>query len=157
MAWPVPPHPGSKIFVTENPSVVTAADLVATASNGGRQIRLLCTVGTPSAREIEAVARLAAAGWQIAVRADFDEAGLAHVDALLRGVPAARPWRMGARDYLASLADANAADQVALRATVLPDTDWDPALRQAMSERGLAAYEETLIDLLLEDLACHDV
>lgn len=157
-AWPTPPHPGIEVFVTENPSVVTAAaDLAATTSCNGRPVRLLCTVGTPSAREIEAIARLAAAGWRVAVRADFDEAGLAHVDALLRGVPTARPWRMGARDYLASLAEAGAATQVTLRDRALPGTPWDPALQHAMSERGLAAYEETLIDCLLEDLTGDDI
>jgi uncharacterized protein (TIGR02679 family) len=151
--WPAPPHPGTEIFVTENPSVVTAAaDLVATALYTGCPIRLLCTVGTPSAREIEAVARLASAGWRVAVRADFDEAGLAHVDAMLKGIPTARPWRMGTQDYLASLADAGPANQVRLRERALPATPWDPDLQRAMSEHGLAAYEETVIDLLLEDL-----
>jgi hypothetical protein len=31
-------------------------------------------------------------------------------------------------------------------------TPWDPALRSAMSERGLAAYEESLIETLLTDV-----
>ncbi|MFR9777050.1 DUF2399 domain-containing protein [Micromonospora sp. MS34] len=66
--------------------------------------RLRCTVGTVG-REIEAVAPLAGAGWQIAVRADFDVARLQHVHALLHGVAGARPWRMGSGDYLASLAE----------------------------------------------------
>jgi uncharacterized protein (TIGR02679 family) len=152
-AWPAPPRPHAPVFVTENPSVVTAAaDLVAASTGQRRPVRLLCTVGTPSAREIDAAARLAAAGWQVAVRADFDLAGLQHVDSMLTGVPGARPWRMGATDYLDSLASTPADDGVRLDGGTLPATPWDPQLGRVMTERGLAAYEESLIDALLEDL-----
>ncbi len=152
-SWPTPPHPNACIYVTENPSVVTAAaDLAETLPVEQPTIRLLCTVGTPSVREIDAIARLAAVGWRVAVRADFDEAGLQHVDAVLRSVTTARPWRMGVADYLASLADTSPADHARLRGRTIPATPWDPQLQHAMSERGLAAYEETLIDLLLDDL-----
>jgi uncharacterized protein (TIGR02679 family) len=151
--WPAPPGPGVSVFVTENPSVVTAAaDAVTALDTAARPIRLLCTVGTPSALEIEAIARLADTGWQIAARADFDQAGLQHVASLLRGVPAARPWRMGAADYLASLATEPADDRIRLRADTLPATPWDPALGLVMRERGVAAFEESLIDVLLADL-----
>jgi hypothetical protein len=85
------------------------------------------------------------------VRADFDEAGLGHVCALLDGVPGSVPWRMGAEDYLKSLASANDAPQ-SLKGSKLPGTPWDPQLRIAMAEKGLAAFEETLLPELLEDL-----
>jgi hypothetical protein len=85
--WPAPATLGEWVFVTENPSVVAAAaDLVrenayqsdgsaaatASSADGELAVRLLCTVGTPSAVEAAAVGRLAAAGWNVAVRADFD-------------------------------------------------------------------------------------
>jgi uncharacterized protein (TIGR02679 family) len=143
-AWPAPPGPDAWVYVTENPSVVGAAANVSGA-------RLLCTVGTPSGLEIGAIARLAARGWRVAARADFDEAGLAHVHAILRAVPDAQPWRMGAGDYLASIAGTPPADRARLRA--VPDTPWDPALQYTMKSHGVAAYEETLIDVLLGDLA----
>jgi uncharacterized protein (TIGR02679 family) len=149
--WPAPPHRGARVYVTENPSVVTAAAELAAADPAAATVRLLCTVGTPSAGEIEAIARLAACGWQLLVRADFDEAGLQHVAALLAGVPSAWPWRMGAVDYEASLAD-TFAQNVPLSGRPLPATPWDPQLQRVMSGRGLAAYEETLIDTLLRDM-----
>jgi len=60
------------VFVTENPSVIAAAATAAgtidgTADDQASPIRLLCTVGTPSAIEAAAIARLAGAGWQVAV------------------------------------------------------------------------------------------
>ncbi|GIF76687.1 DUF2399 domain-containing protein [Asanoa siamensis] len=151
--WPTPTKHGQWIFVTENPSVVTAAaDRLAAQNPPATGLRLLCTVGTPSTLEISAINRLAETGWRIAVRADFDQAGLRHVNALLRGVPASRPWRMAPADYLASLATAPADDRVRLGHDAVPDTPWDPALRAAMDERGQAAYEESLIEALLSDL-----
>ena len=152
-SWPPPPRTDACVYVTENPSVVSAAaDLAATLPTARSTVRLLCTVGTPSGREIDAIARLAASGWQVAVRADFDEAGLQHVDAILRTVPTARPWRMGVADYLTSLAGTSPDDHGRLRSRTVPTTPWDPALQQAMNERGVAAYEETLIEILLDDL-----
>ena len=90
--------------------------------------------------------------WLIAARADFDQAGLQHVAALLKGVPAARPWRMGAADYEASLATTPVDDRTRLRPGALQATPWDPALQHLMEHRGLAAYEESLIETLLVDL-----
>ncbi len=152
-AWNPPPRQGAWVFVTENPSVATAAaDLADTLPAGHEPVRLLCTSGTPSAREISAIARLADAGWNVAVRADFDEAGLNHVTALLTGIPGAVAWRMGAAEYLASLAAAPPGAEVTLGGGPLPTTPWDPRLHAAMADRRLAAYEETLVDDLLHDL-----
>jgi uncharacterized protein (TIGR02679 family) len=132
--------------VTENPSVVSAA---ADLTTNTEAIRLLCTNGTPSDVEIDAIARLAHRGWQIAVRADFDTAGLAHVAATLKAVPHALPWRMGTRDYLESL-------QCAMEDKVLfepvPEAAWDPQLSTTIREHRIAAYEELLLPALLSDL-----
>ncbi|MEU8591608.1 DUF2399 domain-containing protein [Streptomyces sp. NPDC048664] len=87
------------MFVTENPSVTTEA----LALPAGVPVRLLCTVGTPSAVEVPALARLADSGRRIAVRGDFDTAGLALVRAVLDAMPEAEAWRMTADDYTASL------------------------------------------------------
>lgn len=142
--WSPPSSAEQWVFVTENPSVASAAaDLAAS----GASVRLLCTVGTPSATEVAAIARLARAGWRIAVRADFDIAGLAHVKAVLDAIPDALPWRMSADDYKHSLRDA-APELVA----PVPDTPWDTHLADAMRTSGVAAFEETLLDDLLADL-----
>lgn len=144
--WPPPDSSDSWIFVTENPSVASAAaDLAA----GQVRIRLLCTSGTPSIDEISAIARLAHEGWHVAVRADFDAAGLAHVAAILERTPGAVPWRMRAKDYAESLKDVVANETILER---IPDAPWDPPLSALMRERRTAAYEESLLSVLLEDL-----
>jgi uncharacterized protein (TIGR02679 family) len=146
--WPTPEQAGTWVFVTENPSVLAAAaDVVR---NAGTPVRLLCTVGTPSAVENAAVGRLALAGWNAAVRADFDPAGLAHVRALLAAAPTAVPWRMSATDYEFSAAEVGEAGRLGVEPSATP---WAPALAAAMTARGCVAYEEDLLPLLLGDLA----
>lgn len=146
--WPSPDTSDSWVFVTENPSVASAA---ADLSSECTLVRLLCTSGTPSVREITSVARLAAMGWRVAVRADFDEAGLSHVTALLKGVPEAVPWRMGADDYLESVFTARDRDG-SLNAEKVPECVWDSRLADAMRGTGTASFEEALLPRLLEDL-----
>jgi uncharacterized protein (TIGR02679 family) len=142
--WPSSPA-DAWTFVTENPSVASAAaDLAAT----GVPVRLLCMSGTPSALEVAAIARLADAGWQIAVRADFDAAGIAHVASVLRATSSCHTWRMSAGDYEESLGVCTG--KVTL--TQIPDTPWDPALAAAMRSRGLAAFEEAMMPSLMADL-----
>ncbi|MEU8645056.1 DUF2399 domain-containing protein [Streptomyces sp. NPDC048674] len=145
--WPAPRCNDDRwIFLTENPSVAAAAlnDIQST-------VRLLCTMGTPSRTELDAVARLAAAGWRIAVRADFDSAGLALVRAVLAAVPQAVVWRMTAADYSASL-DPAPFEPGALNINGLGETPWDPALAVVMREVARPAYEEAQIEELLDDI-----
>ncbi|MFJ1610409.1 DUF2399 domain-containing protein [Streptomyces sp. NPDC088253] len=146
--WPGPDRgEDSWVFVTENPSVTTAA----LALPEDAPVRLLCTVGTPSALEIGVLARIADSGWRIAVRADFDHAGLQHVRAVLDAVPGARPWRMNAADYADSL-HPSPFEPSALHCDQLGDTPWDPPLADAMRACGRPAYEEGLLGRLLSDL-----
>jgi uncharacterized protein (TIGR02679 family) len=146
ITWAPPPTRGEWAFVTENPSVVAAAaDLMTTP--GTRPLRLVCTVGTPSAVEVLAVGRLAHAGWRTAIRADFDTKGLAHVRALLGASPNAVPWRMGNADYLAS--GPGAPTGLAISPA---DCPWDPDLAAVMTETGAPCFEEALLPDLLHDL-----
>ena len=146
-SWPAPRRALEWIFVTENPSVAAAA---ADAAAKTPDLHVLCTAGTPSHREVAAIAKLAAVGWRVAARADFDEAGLRHVHAILSDVPDAAPWRMSRADYEASLTSNS--DVIPLAVANVIDTPWDPTLAVAMRERGVAAYEETLLPELLGDL-----
>lgn len=149
ISWQPPPKPEAWAFVTENPSVLAAAaDLIAAGHgpSASGAVHLLCTAGTPSDVEAKADAALAEAGWQIAARADFDAAGVAHVRALRAAGPA-HPWRMHAADYL-PLAAAGG-DPVAVSSA---DTPWDAALGEAMATAGVAVYEEDLLADLLADL-----
>lgn len=131
------------VFVTENPSVLSAALDIAGA-------RVICTSGTPSVVEIAALSRLAGAGWELHVRADFDDAGINHVNAILAAASGARPWRMTADDYQAGLTDGAAA--VPLRVERLPATPWNPPLADLMRTEGVAVFEEALLDRLIHDL-----
>ncbi|MFF3276046.1 DUF2399 domain-containing protein [Streptomyces chrestomyceticus] len=145
--WPAPRRSEDRwVFLTENPSVAAAA-----RDGVPGEVRLLCTVGTPSRTELDAVARLAATGWRLAVRADFDGAGLALVRAVLATVPQAEVWRMTAADYTASL-HPTPFESEPLNLEHLGDTPWDPALAAAIRESGRPAYEEALIEELLSDL-----
>lgn len=144
--WPAAPFSGAWIFVTENPSVVSAA---ADLPQRDDTLRLLCTNGTPSDVEIASIGRLAHRGWHIAVRADFDAAGIAHVAAVLKAAPEAVPWRMGARDYLESI-EQPMEERVQL--ADVPEIVWDAELAEVMRAHGVAAYEESLLSALLADL-----
>ncbi|MEV8327682.1 DUF2399 domain-containing protein [Kitasatospora sp. NPDC056731] len=152
ITWEPPPATGEWVFVTENPSVLAAAaNRHALAGATAEAPRVICTAGTPSQLECEAIALLADVGWRIAVRADFDPPGLAHVRALLAAAPDAIPWRMGAADYLAAAPDGtDGADLLRLQDT---DSPWDPGLASAMVKRSVPVYEEDLLPQLLSDIA----
>ncbi|MGH7487510.1 MAG: DUF2399 domain-containing protein, partial [bacterium] len=147
--WAPPVSPGDCVFVTENPSVLAAAvqTFREQQSDSLRTPRVVCTAGTPSQVECAAVAALVAAGWQVAVRADFDVAGLAHVRALLAAAPSARPWRMLAADYVAAVGDG--APQLAVPEDAAP---WAPGLASAMNRSGVPVFEESLLTQLLDDI-----
>jgi uncharacterized protein (TIGR02679 family) len=145
-AWPTAPHPDAWVFITENPSVLAAAaDMVARNPDCANPIRLVCTMGNPSQTEISAIAGLAAARWNIAVRADFDPAGIRTVTAVLNTVPTAKPWRMTATDYATSRPTAPIREPI-------PPTPWEPELAEQISATGCVAFEEALMEHLLEDL-----
>jgi uncharacterized protein (TIGR02679 family) len=147
--WEPPHQAGAWAFVTENPSVLAAATAIAAAADGpgaAGTVHLLCTAGTPSDIETAGIGALTDAGWQIAVRADFDAAGLAHMRAILAAAPRASPWRMSAADYL----DCSAADSSGVDVGT-DDAPWNPELAAQMSTGG-PRYEEDLLPELLHDL-----
>lgn len=145
--WPAAPTGGGWVFVTENPSVIAAAADIASAG----LVRLICTNGTPSAIEVAAVAALETEGWQVAVRADFDAAGIRHVNSVLAATQDARPWRMSDQDYLSAL-NALGATRSEGMGQEMPDPSWDLGLGTAMRVKGTPVFEESLMPLLLQDL-----
>ncbi|MER6531888.1 DUF2399 domain-containing protein [Streptomyces sp. NPDC001508] len=147
IAWERPEMPGTWVFVTENPSVLAAASTHALAQDTATTPRVICTAGTPSQLECEAVGALSDAGWHIAVRADFDQAGLAHMRALLAAAPAAVAWRMSAADYLTAVPGGT--ETLHLQAS---DAPWDASLVSVMREHSVPVYEEDLLPALLADI-----
>lgn len=146
--WAGPSVPGSWVFVTENPSVLSASvqRFVQTSGSGRMPPRVVCTSGTPSRTACEAIASLTGAGWQVAVRADFDTRGLQHVRSILAAAPAAKPWRMRTADYLAVVRPDSGTTVVA------SETPWDLKLGAEIGRMGVGAYEEDLIELLVGDV-----
>ncbi|MFD0852509.1 DUF2399 domain-containing protein, partial [Actinomadura adrarensis] len=92
---------------------------------------------------------LAAGGAEFAYHGDFDWGGVAIASAVRERVGCAgwRPWRYDADAYL------NAVKTGApLTGSPVP-TPWDPSLGTAMTERGVRAEEELVLNELLDDLA----
>ena len=146
-AWPGPgPDATRRLFVTENPSVLTAC----LDNPAGRMI---CTSGKPSALVIDTLASLATAGWQLRVRADFDDTGITSVNTILDQCSNATAWRMNAADYLQA---ASGGSTVRLRVSLLPEASWDPQLKAEMVTNGFAAFEEAALERLVDDVATSD-
>ena len=80
----------------------------AAAELGAGSAPLLCTEGQPSAAFHQLADAVVSGGGELRYHGDFDWPGLAIASSVMRR-HGARPWRMGAADYLAGLrADARA-------------------------------------------------
>ncbi|MEU6428773.1 TIGR02679 family protein [Microbispora sp. NPDC046973] len=138
------------VHVCENPAVLRRA----AAELGPQCPPLVCTEGRPSTAFHRLAALAVEGGARLRYHGDFDWPGvdMAGVAARRHG---AELWRMTAADYLAGLAhlgDLPEGDEhLRLSERAVP-TPWDPALAEAMRERGSAVYEESVADSLLADL-----
>ncbi|GAB3230914.1 hypothetical protein GCM10027447_25660 [Glycomyces halotolerans] len=127
------------VRVVENPSILRAA----ADALGPDCPPMVCTEGVPSA----AVYRLlgAASGARLLWRADFDWSGLRIVERGLARFPGSEPWRMSAADFQAG------AKGVELRGKRV-EASWDERLSELMDAAGRAVMEESLLEVLLQDL-----
>ncbi|MGJ5894559.1 TIGR02679 family protein [Streptomyces sp. V2] len=133
------------VHVCENPAVLaTAAD-----THGPACPPLVCLQGQPSAAALALLRHLHAQGSRLRYHGDFDWGGLRIARALLGRVPFS-PWRYTAADYRAAAAAAPLAPPLTGTPTAAP---WDPGLAPALTELGLRIEEETVLDVLLADLA----
>jgi len=136
---------GALVHVCENPAVLRRA----AAELGAGSAPLLCTEGRPSAAFHQLAGAVASGGGELRYHGDFDWPGLD----IARSVMArhgARPWRMGAADYVAGLR--SDAEHVQLAGAPRP-TPWDPELGKVMAAAGRVLYEESVADALLADLS----
>lgn len=131
----------SVVWVVENPTVLE----VFVRRFGRRCPPCVCTAGWPSAAALRLLALLRPA--QLRYHGDFDGDGLRIADHLFTHT-AAVPWRYGATDYL----DAVGARDTGSRVGRISPTAWDPRLAEVMTERGIAAFEEEVADVLCRDL-----
>ncbi|MFF5703982.1 TIGR02679 family protein [Streptomyces sp. NPDC012794] len=142
-----PPAPAAPaVRICENPAVLAAA----AEAYGPRSAPLVCLQGQPSAAALVLLRHLHEGGAALHYHGDFDWGGLRIASALLRRVPW-RPWRYTAADYrAAAMADADGLPPLAGQPAEAP---WEPALREALLELGVRVEEETVLDVLLSDLA----
>jgi uncharacterized protein (TIGR02679 family) len=130
------------VLVCENPRVLEFA-----ADEFGATAAVVCTMGNPATVVIDLLRLLADGGCRLDYHGDFDWPGLAIADRVST-VTGARPWRMQAADYLTAAAGSRGRLGLDGPPTGSP---WDPSLREAMIEVGLAVHEEALLPELIQD------
>jgi uncharacterized protein (TIGR02679 family) len=133
------------VHVCENPNLVAiAADRL-----GARCRPLVCTDGMPAAAQRTLLTQLARAGARLLYHGDFDWPGITIANTVLRD-HGALPWRLGAADYLATIATPQA-HQGSLNGTPVAAA-WDRSLTTAMEQHQISIAEESVTDSLLHDL-----
>lgn len=143
--------PPEGVFVCENPVVVsTAADRL-----GADSAPLVCLSGYPDHAGCQLLELLAEQGSELHYHGDFDWEGLRIATSVRRTV-AFEPWRFTAADYRAAVAGMGRSKEggvIGRRLQGEPVTaEWDPALKGAMAEAGIAVEEEQMLGALVEDL-----
>lgn len=134
------------VFACENPTIAEAA----AEALGSRCAPLVCVEGRPSVAASLLLQELRDAGSQLHYHGDFDWPGLAIAGTVINN--GTLPWRFGSADYRAGLA-LNARPKPLPAPPREAQAPWDLALVSAMRDHLMAVEEETVVDLLLADLA----
>lgn len=132
-----------RVFVCENPTVVAAA----AHRLGERSSPLVSVEGQPKTAATLLLDLLARSGFTLCYHGDFDWPGVRIGNVLVRRHDVS-PWRFSAGDYRAALPTAGG---VPLEGNPV-DAVWDASLREAMERGGRSIHEESVIDVLLDDL-----
>jgi uncharacterized protein (TIGR02679 family) len=131
------------VYVCENPTVVAEAANVL----GPACAPLVCASGHPAGAVTLLLRMLASSGAQLRYHGDFDWPGITIANGLFERFGVS-PWRFDAHSYRA----ANHRGTTALRGPPV-NASWDPALTEAMLERGRKIEEERVLPALLTDLS----
>jgi uncharacterized protein (TIGR02679 family) len=143
--WPLPPLPaGTHVYVVENPSLVVEATAAPWAGPP-----IVCSSGRPTVATVTLLRQLTSGGARAFQHADFDPAGLSITQWLARQAGTI-PWRMGAADYAA-----HASRSQPVISGPIPETLWDPALRDLVERERRPVYEEQVRAELLADMRQH--
>ena len=108
---------------------------------------MVCTMGNPVIVVVDLLRKLVDAGATLDYHGDFDWPGLA-IAARVAEATGARPWRMGADDYLSAVAHARG--HLHLEGAPSP-SPWDPNLAESMRATNLAVHEEALLPELIQE------
>ncbi len=130
---PLALDPGVPVLVCENPAVLEAFAV----RRGGTQ-PVVCTAGWPAAVAVDLLDQL---GAPLRYHGDLDWRGV-EICGWLVARSGVVPWLMTADDYLAASGGAPLKGREVA-------TPWEPGLAAAMRERGLAVYEEQVVQALL--------
>ncbi|HEX3997720.1 MAG TPA: TIGR02679 family protein [Pirellulales bacterium] len=134
------PTAGRKVFVCENPSIVSAA-----ADRLGLRCRPLVSVeGQPNLAAETLLGLLRGQGFSLHYHGDFDWGGI-RIARRLWNLSQFVPWRFAAGDYRSVACGRPLKGKPS-------DTPWDFELRQAMFASGKAVHEESVLHALLKDL-----
>ena len=133
-----------RAYVCENPSLVA----LAVRHLGGSSAPLICVDGEPKTAGWLLLQHLRDAGTELWYHGDFDWKGVAIASRIIDRV-GATPWRYTAEDYLA----ASGGDFLE---GCPAGTPWCPRLAVALRERQVMIHEESLAQLLLQDLQVPD-
>lgn len=134
----------NELYVCENPAVLRRA----AEELGPSCPPLVCTEGRPSTAFHRLTRAALAGGASMHYHGDFDWPGVEMAEQILRRYEA-QPWRMGPEDY--RLALSQKIEHIALKGAPRA-TAWDPGLANAMAEAGVAVYEESCLEALMQDL-----
>ncbi len=131
-----------RVLVRENPRVLEVA-----ANLRGVDTVVVCTMGNPAVAVVDLMGKVRDAGATLRYHGDFDWPGLA-IAARVAEATGARPWRMGADDYLSAVGQARG--HVPLDGAPSP-SPWDRNLAESMRTANLAVHEEALLPGLVEE------
>lgn len=137
---PVLPRAGI-VRIVENPAILW----LAVTAFGPLVPPMVCTSGWPSTAGMRLLNGLAETGNELRYHGDLDGEGV-RIAGHVMAETGALPWRMDALEYHAHVAEHGAPVG---RVTPAP---WDDELAQAMVEHGVAVLEETVWDVLRDDL-----
>jgi uncharacterized protein (TIGR02679 family) len=132
-------HPGW-VFVVENEALLSQARRSAPSTP---------MVWGANRAAVLLLRRAAAAGWEVAVSADFEQGGLQRAAGLLRAVDGAVPWRLSEEEYRRAAAAGGSGTTLSGRRVT---TAWDPDLGDALTELRVRVTEEDRIELLMADV-----
>lgn len=134
---------GRTIFICENPTVIAAA----AGALCKRCPPMMCVDGRATSPSLMLLSFLERDGALLRYQGDADWPGLA-IQADLRRHVRLNAWRLTASD----LGQFHNRPGIPLDGDAVA-TPWEPGLAPALADRGAALHEETILDVLLADLA----
>lgn len=147
-AWPE----GARVYVVENEMVFSYLLEHAGRQKRNNKLTLLCTSGQLRAVALELIPMLLDSGAEICYSGDIDPDGIGIADRLWRKFgDRIHIWRMSPADYERSISK----ESIGAHGPAKLENVGNPLLRQTaqcVKDKGMAAYQENLLEELLGDI-----